>query len=260
MAFDFLDMFPDSQAAVEGAKGAQNIINDQYKGAMGFMEMENALTRAVNARRQLDEEMRVDPLRKTVDAIKLLQGLNLENSGDVFAGANPMDIGSINDALLKALPNLKTNYEADIAKSKAAASETYARAAMLEQGRNSRDAAGDREKQEGDIRKGAQEFLKTLTSRYQKTPTNERKARQLVADYQALKAYGVPEVARVFFNNHAAILGAAGESAPGAASNKGAVPSQPPAAKNPAAAQPKTYTSKSGKQYLIYPDGRIVGQ
>lgn len=243
---NFLDLFPDTPAAVAGSQGARDILENQYKQGMGFMEMENALMRTVAARKAMDEQARMQPLEQTANAIKLLQGLNVASGPGTpspFEGVNPMDVNSLNDALLRATPNIKTNLEADLMKTQASTQEQMARAAMLEGGRNSREASERNAEAEKQLKKEAFERVDELNKRYTKTPTSESKARQLVSDYQSLTAYGVPEAARVFWNKHSALLAAAGFDAPG--SRKSA---QKPAKPSATVAQPPAPAAQPAEQ------------
>lgn len=256
MAFDFMDLFPDSPAAVAGSQGARDILENQYKQSMGFMDMEQALMRTAQARKQIAEQARLEPLAKTVDAVKLLQGLNLASGNEAFKDVDLNDPNSLNQTLQSAVQSgqLMTNVEAELAKSRLGAMEATARAQMLEGGRNSRESserAAEREKQN---REAAFKRLEELNKRYPKSPLGQRKAEALVSDYESLKSMGNDEATRAFYNKHSTLLAAAGHDAPGVVAKKAAPKATESGGGN------ITYKSKSGKTYIIKPDGSIEGQ
>ncbi len=130
MAFDFMDLFPDSQAAVVGSQGARDIIDNQYKSAMGAMEMENALMRTIQAKKQMEEQKRIEPLAKTVEQIKLMQGLNLP--GTVQFTGQDLTPEAMDQFLRDQLTSgqIKSNYQADLDKANATGNIAMQRALL----------------------------------------------------------------------------------------------------------------------------------
>ena len=256
MGLGFADLFiPDTQAAVVGAKGANDILEGQYKQPMGFLEMENALLKAKAMKDQAEKQKAEEPLQKTVEAIKLLQGLNVVG-GDPFSGVNPQDPNSLNDALLRTINSgqLKTTPEVELMKTQAQTQASMAAKEMLESGRNARDAADRVAEAQKEADKQANAFLKDLRDKYPKTPNpstpaGERKARALVADYSALVAYKSKPAALAFYRQHAELLSAAGVPPP-----DGAVRSSP--AKKEAPKTPPTIVIKGRTFQKV--NGKIV--
>lgn len=241
MAFDFLDMFPDSQAAVAGSQATRDILENQHKQSMGFMDMENSLMKTVQARKQMDEQLRMDPLAKTVEAVKLLQGLNMTGQSPM-QGVDLMDVNSVNEAIKGAANSgqIHTNLEADLMKTKAQAAATAANAQMLEGGRNTRS-------REDDLQKNRAQAAKELASMAEdhqisggikkiaraSTPEKKEKAaaqiRQLVAAKIASLEVLDPQTAQRARAEYAEVLGLPQKSATRSARTQQA-PMQEPAA------------------------------
>lgn len=256
MAINFIDLFPDSPAAVAGGQGARDILENQYKQSMGFMEMENALMKNIQARKAMEEQARQEPLQKAVDTVKLLQGLNMVGGESPFKDVDLMDQESVRNALMRsaASGNIYTNPEIDLMKTRASAQEQAARAQLLEGGRMSRDYSSRVQEDEKLRIKEAADRVKGLIEpggRWEKTPDPKRrdfqkKAAELISDYQGLLAYGDTPSTRLFYNKHSKILAAAGVPAPG---QRAAPKKEEPPKQN------KIYTSKSGKRYELTPQG-----
>lgn len=248
MAFNFLDLFPDTPGAVAGAQAAQDIIKNQYNGAMGFLEMENALMKTKQAQEAQARSEELRPLQQTVDAIKLLQGLNIQNDPgkNVFSEVNPMDLSSINDAIIKSVPNLKTDFEAALLKSEASARESTARANLLEGGRNFRANQEDERRNRADANKLFADLnddprVKGALSRLSraKTPEDREKIASKVRNYVNASIATIDVL-------HPATAMAARKSLSSLIT---------PAQAEQKKSAPKPYTSKSGKKYLLTPEG-----
>lgn len=147
----FLDLFPDSQAAVVGSQGTRDILENQYKQSMSAMDMENALLKSVMLKKQFDESQRMEPLTKTLDAVKLLQGINLKE-GKAYGGLDFNDLpGSMNRIIQEQAGSggLMSNVEVELAKAKEAGLASLARAQItsgVSQTNNDRDNAQNNKK------------------------------------------------------------------------------------------------------------------
>lgn len=134
MAFDFLDLFPDTPAAVAASQGARDLVENQHKASLGMVELENALMRTMQAKRQMAEQDRLDPLAKTAEALKIVQGLNL-------TGERPFEGIDLNDPIAlrafiqdkAARGEIMTNREVDLEKTKATGMNSYERALLQTQ-------------------------------------------------------------------------------------------------------------------------------
>lgn len=240
MAFSFLDLFPSTPSAVAGSQGARDILENQYKQAINYADMNKALLQNVQAQHSLDLQQQQEPIQQALTAIKTLQDLNLVG-GEHFKGIDLNDPEALKQAIQGAADSgqLKTNLEGDLMKSQAAASASAARTQTVEAGKDARAEDAQRAERDKQLRNKAFDRLDELNKRYPKSPTGEMKARALVSDYQSLLAYGVDEVSRVFWNKHSALLAAAGFQAPGAPQKPQRTAPQPAAPASPApGAQP----------------------
>lgn len=131
MAFDFLDLFPDSEAAVVGSQGARDILENQYKQGMGAMEMERALMANVQAAKQMEEQRRLQPLAQTIQNLKLAQSVNL--TGDKpYAGIDLNDMNQMNEFIKRkaAAGEIIPDMQADLKKAELTAFGAYNRAQL----------------------------------------------------------------------------------------------------------------------------------
>lgn len=244
MAFDFLDLFPDSQAAVVGSQGARDILENQYKQAMGALELENALLRSVQAQKDFNNKQAQEPLAKTIEAVKLMQGLNISGSSPL-QGVDLSDQAALQAAILKEAQsgNIKTDLDAEILKEKIKTEASTAKAMEIQSAQTGRNNADNAAELNREMRKAAIKHANDLLEDYPKplSPTQAagRKGQSLVAAYNGLLAYGDPQAARIFWNRHSNLLSAAGFDAPGGGSRKAPAAQAPAAPSAPAAPAPQ---------------------
>lgn len=241
MAFDFMDLFPDSPAAVAGSQGARDILENQYKQAMGALEMENALIRSVAAKQAFDKQQREAPIQDLLDRVKVVQAVN--TPGAHFDGLDLSDDTAFYDRV-KSAP-IKTNFEVDMLKTQGA-KELEMRKFQLglaekDDNMGMRLSAQERENKE----KMAFAVLKKYIDGKGRIPPGAKQREQMRLHLGGiLSEYGDTRLGKSVARTYSALLD---EGQPQAAAQ-----SQAPAAQEK---KPMVITSKSGKKYELSKEG-----
>jgi hypothetical protein len=269
MAFDFMDLFPDSPAAVVGSQGARDILENQYKQAMGALEMENALIKSVAMKKEFMKQQQMEPLNRTLDAVKLLQGVNLRDAsafqGLDFDNLDASSLQIIKDAA--ASGNLMSTPEMDREKATLSGAGALARAQLTsgvsaQNNRNSNDVEMDKFREAKALEVGK----KWLDKKYRPIDGSTRQGQlaigDLVATYKKMLAYGATDAAKGLFNVYSKELSANGLSFPGLGSKAQEMGVQPQSQPKPEAKpgakvekKPIILQAKSGAKYELSKDG-----
>ncbi len=239
MAFSFLDMLPDTQAGVEASKGARDIYEAKNKGAMSGLDLENALLKSAMMQQQYDDQQANAPLKKTMEAVQFLQGLNM--AGGIPAGEidlnNPMALQAVaNEAAQSG--KLQTNAQMDLAKAEAQATVATDRARLIQRETNSRNDNDNAAKKTLEMEADATAALKDLIGDQKagrlKMPKTDSQKKALLRQFQGFKAtYPNSYAAKRFFNVYQDVLTEMGETAPGMAAAPAKKVAAPAATKKP---------------------------
>lgn len=206
-----LDLLPSGESAAIAGKGAEDILNDQYKQAMGFMGLEQALLKAGSDHRAAIYE---DSLLKSKDLaykLKLAQEINTQTPIP-FDFSNP-DQYFMDAAAQGIVPNSQVKAEqANLAQIAA-----LQKAMAVEGQKNTREDMQTKAEMEKAARKEAADQLQKMVEEHGRvTPTSgsKRKA-QVVAKYNSLAALGDRNSMIAAWKTWGPILQEAGIESPG---------------------------------------------
>lgn len=198
MAFSFLDLFPSDQAGVVASQGAKQNIEDQYKTAMNFLQLENAMLKGQEAHRQslIDERLMVPKM--VLNNVQAIQGLNTKEpiSLGVEQLMSPNAVTDVIENSPDGKVTLMPQYLAELEKAKAQGQAAYGRAELVQEETNRRNSADNASAEAKNRRELATETLeRAIRNAGGKAPKpGSPKEKGFVASLQGVMAMNSPEV------------------------------------------------------------------